>query len=546
MKQATKWIAYVLLVAMLLPLMPGALAEQSEGYDESEIIELELFTFWGPPADIYEDNPIGKVIEQKTGVRLIPAGVTGGVDYIQKMNLMFASNETPDFCTAPYWGGTDISTLTIKKAAKEGLVLPLDELVAQYGENLSLNEGMAKDFLQLDIEDPGFNGNHYLIPHHFYDKEDVFLWMYAPFARKDVLDAIGVKPEEITTSEKLYEVCKMIKDQKITDFNGNPIIPAGTFDGGWAAEMYALSYKRMEFGNLTKVDGAYTLKLFDPITDNYALFMRKMVADGLLDAECFTQTREMADQKVKNGSYAFIAAHYPAVFEAYDKYLKGEHPEAVYVPIGPIINADGKPLAGDGRQLNGMAGVGAFFLPKGCTNPEAVIRVLNYVNSEEGSRLVLYGIEGEHYTMVDGQPRATEKLLDLQENNIDEMHKLGIRRFYSDLVVNDWRMSKFGEFNIGESSKSNEYYDKFKEMYTYEYVDGFRADYLGHDYADINRINTLLPLAGDAVLKATFASSDEEALKILNDTRKQLMDNGLQDYLDHVNEKAAEREDIIY
>ncbi len=46
-----------------------------------------------------------------------------------------------------------------------------------------------------------------------------------------------------------------------------------------------------------------------------------------------------------------------------------------------------------------------------CENPELLLQFFNWLSTEEGQLISNYGIEGEHYTMEDGVPTLTDKVL---------------------------------------------------------------------------------------------------------------------------------------
>ncbi len=47
----------------------------------------------------------------------------------------------------------------------------------------------------------------------------------------------------------------------------------------------------------------------------------------------------------------------------------------------------------------------------GCENPELLLQFFNWLSTEDGQNLSNYGIEGEHFTMEDGVPTLTDKVL---------------------------------------------------------------------------------------------------------------------------------------
>ena len=85
-------------------------------------------------------------------------------------------------------------------------------------------------------------------------------------------------------------------------------------------------------------------------------------------------------------------------------------PDAQWVQLGPLSGP-----AGDGaipRNVNAPPAM--FAIPRALEDDQntlsAIMKLINYVSTEEGNRLVAYGVEGEHYKLVAGEVEPTEKL----------------------------------------------------------------------------------------------------------------------------------------
>ncbi len=79
-----------------------------------------------------------------------------------------------------------------------------------------------------------------------------------------------------------------------------------------------------------KGDGSLENVFFTKAYEDYTLYYRKLIAEGLLDPEAFTQTDPIANEKIKQGRIAVLAAHYPAILDASKDYVKS-HPGSDYV-----------------------------------------------------------------------------------------------------------------------------------------------------------------------------------------------------------------------
>ena len=150
------------------------------------------------------DNRIAKIIEQKTGVRLDVKWVNG-TENEQLVRMFSTGRNMPDVIMSPYWGGGDSCSDTIRKAAKDGLLLPWDDLIADYAPNLAgaYTDGVAKNFVENELSQPEFDGKKYILPMHTPQNVDEYQnWGYTVYARKDILQALNVTAAEIDTSER--------------------------------------------------------------------------------------------------------------------------------------------------------------------------------------------------------------------------------------------------------------------------------------------------------------------------------------------------------
>lgn len=534
----------------------GAAASSDATGDQSASIEpvtLKYLNCWNGSAASGllnpADNPVGNVIREKTGVTLDVEYATMAEN--EKLNLIFASGDLPDFINAPYWGGSDACTQILKKAATEGQLLPLDEYIAKAGPNLAnvFSEGVAKDFQAIDLEGPEFGGVHYILPFQKpLSDSDVSNYAYGVFARKDILEALNVKPEDIKSSEDIYQLLKKIQTGDFKDTTGKPVIPAGCWSNGWAYDTLMNSYMARTTTQFIQQDGKYVLDVFTPVIENQILYMRKLVSEGLFDVEAFRQTEPRAQEKMALAQVAVVGANADKMYNWYNDYLKKDYPQMEYIPVGPIADSSGADAMPGTVNQKGRAGTPAVVITKSCKDPEAVIRFLDYVNSEEGVRLVKYGVEGMHYDLVDGKPMPKEDFL--SKYNADKMQtqrETGIRCVYN-IVCMEGDVTRFGEMDIGQASTGKpEMISVAENMYPLIFKDGFKITSFRNQYPKVDEINTTLNdnLRRDTFEKAMFAKTDEEAMNILNTYREQLKKGGYEEYEKFLNDQAATRNDVI-
>ena len=121
----TRLMALVMAAVMALAIALPALADEA-------VPEVTLYlTFSGTTANA--DNPVLAAIEEATGVRLNVIQAAPG-DEETKLNTMIASRELPDLFRVD-----NISDM--QQFIEEGMVMPLDDLLAEYGPNILAEVG---------------------------------------------------------------------------------------------------------------------------------------------------------------------------------------------------------------------------------------------------------------------------------------------------------------------------------------------------------------------------------------------------------------------
>ena len=165
MKKSMSFIICLLLALSTLFVFVGCDSAEEEG-----VTTIKMSVVWNglssmKPTD--NDNRIAKIIRQKTGVKIDIKWVNG-TENEQLVRIFSTGRNMPDVIMSPYWGGGDSCSDTIRKAAKDGLLLPLDDLIADYAPNLTgaFTEGVAKNFVQNELSQPEFDGKKYILPMH--------------------------------------------------------------------------------------------------------------------------------------------------------------------------------------------------------------------------------------------------------------------------------------------------------------------------------------------------------------------------------------------
>jgi len=528
---------------------------ESEGADEEETpaeepieeVEVTFLHCWnggagGFPQDMV-NNPVAQRIRERTGVTLKAEFIT--TSETEKLNTMFASGVMPDFVNAPYWSTTGGEGAVIKKAATEGMLLALNDYLesGKYPNIEKLYEiGVARDFKEFDLFHPDYEGNIYLIPQQTPgdNPEDVTNWAYGVYARGDILKELGVKPEEIDSSEKLYDLLVKIKNGNFTDINGKPVIPAGTWHNGWSYSEFLKSWSDYNISSYREEDGKIIHWIFSKDEEEKLMFMRKLIKEGLFDPEAFSNTDTMAKEKMAVGKIAVFGAQ--SGMGHFRQTLYQTQPEMKYELLGPFKNKSGN--IATQVEKKGRSGFPVMFLSATTDKAEAVLRFINFCNSEEGWLLASWGIEGEHYTMENGRPKWIPEWKQKMDEDPTAARDAGIG-YLGNFIGADSRKSLWP---TPEEDKT--IFDKWQDEYIAKvpivFIDKVSANYLARDWPKYNEYRDAVSTLDyeQEFRKACFASTDEEALKILNDIREKYRQAGLEELTQWVAEKAAERDDV--
>ncbi len=134
--------------------------------------------------------------------------------------------------------------------------------------------------------------------------------------------------------------------------------------------------------------------------------MHQWYTEGLIDPDFMATDQRMPDMTavVTGATGAFTSLYtYPPMYES-----SSEDPNMNLTAVNPPVVNEGDTLH---IRLRDSYTSGNTAINAECENWEIALKWLDYLYTEEGARLANYGIEGDTYTMVDGKPAYTDKIL---------------------------------------------------------------------------------------------------------------------------------------
>ena len=341
--------------------------------------------------------PVWKEIEAKTGIRLESIISQSNSNETEAFNLMISSNNLADIIC--YSKVADVERL-----GQDGGMIALNDLIDQYAPNIKAYMEAHPAYKQFATS---LDGNIYFIPKDQTTKSCEYWWI-----RKDWLDKLDL--EVPTTVDELYTVLTAFRNE---DPNGNGIKDEiGIFDrAGWKMPDEYL-YLWDSSTQFYFRDGK---AVFEPLTDNYRYAVSQFVkwyAEGLVDPELFTRGPKSRDilYSADNGGLS------------HDWVSSSNYNDTISIP-GFELMAIAPPADQNGnvKERTLRCPAMGWGISASCKDPVAVIKLFDYLFTEEGSDYMNWGLEGVSYEiMPDGSKRfMSEKCGDLPP--VGYMRQLG-------------------------------------------------------------------------------------------------------------------------
>jgi putative aldouronate transport system substrate-binding protein len=350
--------------------------------DELEPITITFFDKnYGNPFT----NDVAKEITRITGVNVEIIPQTGNVE--EKLNLMLAGGDYPDVILM------DRSSTLVNKYIAAGAVIPLNELIDQYGADI---KEMYGDTLN---RSRSFDGKNYYLSNWYGPDTDP---MYGFLLRKDWLNELAPDKAEGEVSFTGSEFIQLLRDFKdrYPEVDGNKTIPI-TMNGENMTQILG-AFKGM-FGVKTYYETADGLQfdVFDPKYKDMLLYMNTLHNEKLLDTNWAVMKEQIWEQQLSTGNVFATPAAYWDTGNVNNAIKDEANPDKAFYAYKVV--ADGLDPAATTYSPRNMLGWDAIMITKKNQYPERTMQFFNFLSSEEGQYLMQWGVEGLHWEMVDGK-----------------------------------------------------------------------------------------------------------------------------------------------
>ncbi|WP_020618491.1 extracellular solute-binding protein [Paenibacillus daejeonensis] len=331
-----------------------------------------------------KDWRLWSAIQEKTNVTF-DLSITARTEYDNQKSLLVNSGDAPYLIPKTY----DESAFVAG-----GQIVPISDWV-QYMPNYMKavkDWGMEEDLKSKLRED----GKYYVLPGMW----EVAGGGYSYIIRKDIFEAAGIDvlaEQADWTYEDFYEVLKKVKEH-----TGKPYVFSDQFQGESSLNITAVQYgvtAGWGISNGLYFDHDQEQFTFANASDNFKAYLEyfnKLIRDGLMDPESFTQENDTAQAKFFKGDSFVINGNYQQLSDFRSKMQDpGAELYMIVQPGGP----KGMQQIETSRLENGV------MVSQNALNElgeEGFIKLLRFVDwfwySDEGQTLSLWGVEGETFT----------------------------------------------------------------------------------------------------------------------------------------------------
>jgi putative aldouronate transport system substrate-binding protein len=342
-----------------------------------------------PTGDVMSKHPWFKLLGEKTNTSL-ELTTLPHAQYVDQLRLRLASGAKPD--AIQEWGLANIEDVLGE------LPIPLNDLIDKYGPNLKkVIPQSAWDFVTRE-------GKIYAIPVINYvgnvGSERLL------FVRKDYLDKVGITELPKTTDDFL----NMLRAFRDKDPVGGGTIPFSMRENiTWGESIFGMFGFDPRYFSF--INGQYIPNIVHPKMKDAIAFFKTMYDEKLIDSEFLTLKGTNWNQKITSGKVAVWNHQAQTNFQALiEQANPGTNPKVVVIPTP---KAPGVTEAGNTNLPVG----GIYVITKHAKNPEAFVKILDWLASNEGQVATYLGLEGDTYTK-EGNTYKYDKAKDQAQSDV--------------------------------------------------------------------------------------------------------------------------------
>lgn len=345
-----------------------------------------------PIQPIVRDAPALQELFKKTNIRINMEGVPNS-DYDAKKNTLIATNNLPEVL---YVGKNDITTY-----ANTGVFLNLSDYIDQYAPNFKKRVEGDPEANKLKID-----GKFYGFPIMARKSAAANVGNF-PMIRQDVLQELGLAAPK--NFEELYETLKAFK-------KAYPDSYPWTMRNG---SQYNLRFLAYAFG------GGFTI-YYEPKQDQYVYgptrpefqeavkYLNRLYAEKLLDPNFTNLTVQQWQQNLSSGKSLFFYDNYTFAVN-FNAALQQKNAKAKFEMLPVLADKNG----GKRNYMDNPSSFNAYVISSKAKNPEELVKLFDWMYSDEGADVTNFGVLGTHYTKTGDKVTIPANILDPYKDKQD-------------------------------------------------------------------------------------------------------------------------------
>ena len=376
-----------------------------------------------------DDWLLWKAITDKTNVTLDIQSIPGS-DYGAKLGVLIGSGEIPYIIPKIYGGGTQY--------VSSGLILPVSDYLDMMPNFMDKVKkwGMENELKTITQAD----GKFYVLP-GMHEKPYV---QYSYAVRSDELKKLGIA--DPTNYEEFYNMLKKLKEAHPDIYPFSDRFLANSTMSNIAGDFHVGSgWGKGSYYGYVKADDKFEFLPLSENFKNYLNYMHKLVTEGLMDPESFTQTDDQATAKFVSSKSYVIGANTQSI-QTYKETLDDKF-GAGTTEVSQIVPPSTDGTIGGSRLENGI-----MLSAKVKDDPrfEDIMGFIDWLwYSDEGQMLTKWGVEGTTYTK---DSTGTPQLMpDITFNGNNPTGKIDLRKEYGFSCGN---FSYGGTFDLMQSLRT--------------------------------------------------------------------------------------------
>ncbi|QHW34705.1 hypothetical protein GZH47_30525 [Paenibacillus rhizovicinus] len=433
---------------------PDAPAAAGVGGDQAAMKPITLKVEINSSGKDFENTEVYDEIKRVTGVTMDLQAYDE-----QKFKVELAGGNLPDIIQVP--------NKNIKALIEGNNIIPLDALIKTNGPEVAQPVlAPSLDYIRRYWSDD--SNKLYMIPVQIGAGGFGFDQQTGLNVRWDYYKELGY-PSIQSIDDMVNVIAEMVKRHPETE-DGKKTYGVSIWNdwATWGVRSLGLVTGNLPFNPFTgQLVNDYTDPNQSAIWDT-ARFLYLAQQKGILDPDAFTAKYNDVVAKASQGTLLSSMATWP--FAEINAQLLKQGKDEGYVTI---------PLDWGFTNIGGVTTGGwsdrAWAITRNCKDPARAMDLINFLVSEQGSRLIASGIQGEHWEYVDGKPVMKPETVALAAAGGDRWKRTGIGMFANQQGFADhFLMSDGGIVNLFETpemyeAKANSLYEDYDNYYGVTY-----------------------------------------------------------------------------